>query len=142
MPRLAPGRPGQGVLLAAVLVAGAAGMVVAEGVPALTESPKVRVLTPSSGAEVGEQFLLSWTGSGFPSYAVVVDQALPRPGASARPGRNVVVVEANAVRLTLGPRSGGSPSARRHHTVVVVPLDEDGRRVGEQAAVVQVRSRA
>ena len=137
-------RARRGVLLAVALMAGAVGTVAAAGdVPALTESGATRILSPDSGAEVGRDFLLSWTGPRSAAYAVVIDQALPAPGAVATAGSNVILVrDATAVRLTLGPRKGGSPSARRHHTVVVVPLDADGRRVGERSAVVQVRSRA
>ena len=137
-------RSRHGVLLAIVLLAGAAGTVsAAGGMPALTDSGATRILSPDSGAEVGRDFLLSWTGPRAAAYAVVVDHALPAPGATATAGPNVILVrDATALRLTLGPRKGGSPSARRHHTVVVSPLDADGRRVGEQSAVVQVRSRS
>ena len=134
-------RSRHGLLLATALLAAGAGTVSATGLPALTERAPIRVLTPVSGATVEGQFLLSWTGQPFPSYAVVVDHHLPPPGAEVRAGKNVVLVEATAVQLTLGPKSGGSPSARNHHTVVVVPLDADGRRIGEQTAVVQLRTR-
>jgi hypothetical protein len=58
------------------------------------------------------------------------------------PAKTVVTVPGEAVRLTLGRRSGGSPSARDQHVLAVVPLDAAGRRVGEQVAVVHVRSRS
>jgi hypothetical protein len=134
-------RSRHGLLLATALLAGGAGMVSAAGLPALTDRAALRILTPVSGTEADGQFLLSWTGDPYPSYAVVVDHHLPEPGAAVPPGKNVVLVKATAVLLKLGPKSGGSPSARHHHTVVVVPLDAEGRRVGEQTAVVQVRSR-
>ena len=44
--------------------------------------------------------------------------------------------------LTLGPASKGSPSSRRFHTVSVVPLDSDGRRIGEDVATVHLRGRS
>jgi hypothetical protein len=131
------------VLLAIVLLAGGIGTVSAAGVPTMTQQGAVRILSPKSGADVGPGFLLSWTGESFPAYAVVVDRAVPAPGAVVAPSGSVLVVkDATALRLTLGPRSDGSPSARRQHTVVVVPLDAAGHRVGEQSAVVSVRSRA
>lgn len=136
-----PSRRGLGGLLLATALALATGtMALASGLPELKRDRALRVLTPQDGALVGADFLLSWQ-AGHPSrFAVVVDAALPSPGSRVQAGKNVLTLEGTALRLTLGPRSGGSPSARRHHVVVVVPLDEDGRRIGEQAAVVRVRT--
>jgi hypothetical protein len=135
------GRSRHGLLLASVLVTVGGALVASADVPRLTEDTGFRVLTPHDGDRVGRDFLLSWTGGGTDSFAVVVDDALPRPGDVVAAGKNVVTVPGDAVRLTLGARSGGSPSARDQHVLVVVPLDAQGRRIGEQTAVVHVRSR-
>ena len=126
-------------VVAASLVAGAGGMVVATDLELLRDRG-LRVLAPADGARVGEGFLLRWSGAAEGRYAVVVDAAVPRPGAGARAGDHLVLVTGTSVRLTLGPRHEGSPSARRHHEVAVVPLDHQGRRVGEAVAVVRVRA--
>ena len=67
------------------------------------------------------------------------DARVPGPGQLVTPGDHVLTLTGQALRLTLGPLTGGSPSARHQHTVVVVPLDSAGRRRGEQVALVHVR---
>lgn len=137
-----PSRRGLGGLLLATVLALTAGtLALAAGGPELTRDRALRVLTPQDGSDVGADFLLSWSAGRPSRFAVVIDAALPAPGALVKPGENVLTLDGTALRLTLGPRSGGSPSARRHHEVVVVPLDQDGRRIGEQTAVVRVRTR-
>ena len=126
-------------VVAASLVAGAGGMALTADL-AFVRDGGLRVVAPQDGARVGEGFLLRWTGEDQGRYAVVVDAAVPRPGEVATPGDHVVLVTGTSVRLTLGPRHTGSPSARHHHDVVVVPLDAQGRRDGEAAAVVRVRA--
>lgn len=129
------------MLLAPVLVAAAVTAASADA-GALTADREFRVLTPADGDLVGDGFAVSWTpADGAASYAVVVDGRLARPGSVVRPGPTTLLLEERALSLTLGPREGGSPSARRFHTVSVLPLDEDGRRIGEQVALVHVRTR-
>ena len=141
-PTLLLGRSRHGLLLATVLVTAGGALVASADVPPLTEDKAFRVLTPHDGDRVGPDFLLSWTGGGAEAYAVIVDDALPRPGGAVVAGEHVVTVSGEAVQMTLGPRKGGSPSARDQHVLVVVPVDARGRRIGEQTAVVHVRARS
>lgn len=126
-------------LLAAALVVGAGGMALSSD-GALVRDEGFRVLTPRDGARVGHGFLLSWTGSADGRYAVVVDAAVPAPGRPVTAGDHVLTVTGPALRLSLGDRHQGSPSARDHHELVVVRLDDQGRRAGEATAVVRVRA--
>lgn len=101
-----------------------------------------RVLTPADGELVGDGFRVAWTPvDGAASYAVVVDGELARPGEVVQPGPTTLLLDERALSLTLGPRKGGSPSARRFHAVSVLPLDDDGRRIGEHVAGIHVRTR-
>ena len=130
------------VLAAVVATAGAA--VGLSGPASLVRDRRFAVTTPLDGASVGDGFLLAWAaGRHAPAggYAVVVDQPLPRPGERARPGDHTMMLSATALRLTLGPATTGSPSARNVHVVQVIRLDRSGRRLGEDVAVVHVRSR-
>lgn len=138
--RLPSYRPPAGVALGAVLALGAGAVLTVSGAPDLTRDAAFRVLTPRDGQHVGTSFLLTWTSPRMQPFAVVVDGAVPPPGAAVTAGRTVLTLDGNALRLTLGPHVGGSPSARRSHVVVVVPLDAAGRRLGEQTAVVHVRT--
>ena len=142
MTRLLPsGRAGTALLLAPVL-AGAVATAASADPEVLTADREHRVLTPADGELVGDGFRLAWTpAEGAASYAVVVDGRLPRPGSVVRAGSTTLLLEQTALTLTLGPRHGGSPSARRFHAVSVVPLDGDGRRIGERVALVHVRTR-
>ena len=130
------------LVVAAVLVAAVA--TVAWGDTALRRDRGFAVVTPRDGAEVGAGFLVSWAPGSDPApggYAVVVDEALPAPGHRLEPGPRTLLLTGTALRLHLGPASSGSPSARRFHTVQVVRLDDAGRRLGEDVAVVHVRTR-
>lgn len=125
------------VALPLALVTG--GVAVASPDVDLVRNRAFEVVSPADGDRVGEDFLLSWTGSPTGTYAVVVDARVPGPGQLVTPGDHVLTLTGQALRLTLGPLTGGSPSARHQHTVVVVPLDSAGRRRGEQVALVHVR---
>ena len=134
------------VTLGAIAVVVAAGAVAAgaAGSVSLQRDRDFTVTAPVDGASVGPGFLLSWAaGRHAPAggFAVVVDEALPRPGEPARPGDHTMLLKDTALRLTLGPATTGSPSARNTHVVQVIRLDSAGRRLGEDVAVVHVRSR-
>lgn len=109
--------------------------------PRLTTARSFDVVAPRDGAKVGANFLLSWQEGGHASmrFAVLVDTTLPPALGAVVPGPTTLIVRGTAVRLTLGPRSGGSPSARHYHEIVVVPVDANDYRIGESAAVVHVR---
>lgn len=110
--------------------------------PDLTVDTRFRITTPSDGAAVDEAMTIGWTSArGATGYAVVVDHALPEPGAVVVPGPHVITLSGRQLALRLGPASSGSPSARRVHTVTVVPVDDRGRRSGEHVARVRVRTR-
>lgn len=133
-------RPLRGPALIGALLAGSALLAVSSPTVSLRSDGAFAVVSPSDGATVGKDFLLSWTTAGTARYAVVVDHQVPRIGALVPAGKHVITVAERSVRLTLGPLKGGSPSAREHHRLVVVPVDAAGRRVGERTAVVHVRT--
>ena len=111
--------------------------------PPLTRDAGFVVRQPVDGSEVGDRARVSWTAvRGATRYALVVDAAAPAPGRVATAGERVLLVAGQEAWLTLGPASKGSPSSRRFHTVSVVPLDSDGRRIGEDVATVHLRGRS
>ena len=130
-------RPGAWAL-AAVPLAGV--LVLAVPHPPLTRSASFRVTSPADGTAGATA--IAWTAApGASRYAVVVDAALPAPGARPEESARVLVVEGRAAQLSLGPARTGSPSVRDWHTVLVVPLDGAGRRLGEDVAVVHLKDR-
>ncbi len=134
----ATARSGRSLLLAVAPLLLAAAVLVTQR-PALTTDTGFRVTAPLDGARVSGPVTLAWTSAaGASSYAVVVDTAPPVPGAAVHPGTQVVTLDGKTVRLVLGHARSGSASARRFHTVRVIPVDGEGRRRGEDVAVVHV----
>ena len=114
----------------------------AAGRPALAHDRSFRVLAPADGSTVGAGVTVAWTAlPGASSYALVVDVAPPRPGSVVQPGPHVMTMAQRSVAVTLGAASTGSPSVRDVHRLTVVPVDGDGRRLGEDVATVTVRAR-
>ena len=75
--------------------------------PELTVDKAFRVTSPTNG-DTGRVVDLAWTEArGATSYAVVVDQAPPAPGAVVRPGARVLTLTGRSVRLELGPARSG-----------------------------------
>lgn len=107
---------------------------------AVARRPGFRVVAPSDGTQVTGSFLLVWQPGGYRQFAVTLDEALPRPGEKVRAGATTVITSLTALRLKLQPRSGGSPSARAWHRVVILPLDGGGRRAGEDLLSTSVVS--
>lgn len=108
----------------------------------LTRDRGFGIRVPGDGARIESGTLFSWTSQQNSStYAVLVDATIPRPGAFVAPTDRILTVTGTSVRLTLGRAKTGSPSARGFHTVTVLPLDGQGRRLGSSAAVVHVRER-
>lgn len=127
-------------LAAVPLLATAVVAVTADGSSALRRDTVFEVLSPVDGAQVTADFELVWRpGLHTGSFAVVVDGAPPAAGERAVPGPAAVLTDGTRLALTLMPRTGGSPSARHWHEIVIVPVDDEGRRVGEQQAIVHVR---
>ena len=127
--------------LAVAIVAGTGLAALAADRPHLTQASGFRVIAPRDGAKVGSGFLLAWNPGTHTSmrFAISVDSTPPRPGYAAIPGPATMLVQGSAVRLSLGARSGGSPSARHWHEIVIVPIDANNYRQGEAALVVHVR---
>ena len=128
----------------------AAAVVAGTGAAAATTTADLRrdrgfaVVSPRDGAEVEPGFVLTWAPGSQAApggYAVVVDKSLPAPGDPVESGPRALLLRGTSLRLSLGPASTGSPSARRFHTVQVVRLDAGGRRLGEDIALVHVRTR-
>ena len=134
--------PGRTATLAVVLAASGSAALAASGAPMQREKSFV-VSAPRDGALIHADALFSWVPvRDAASYAVLVDASIPSEGAVVMASDRVVTVATTSVRLTLGPATSGSPSARDFHSVVVLPLDDQGRRLGRAAAVVHVRDHA
>ena len=132
-------RSGALLLAVAPLVLGTA-VVTASGAD-LTRDTAFTVTAPLDGTRVSGPVTVAWTAArGASSYAVVVDRPLPHPGGRVSPGPQVLVLTGRQLSLELGAARSGSPSARTANTVSVLPLDSDGRRAGEDVAVVHVRA--
>lgn len=130
-------RPGAWAIGAAPVAAAA--LLLSPHAP-LTRAAGFEVTSPADGADEARQTVVRWSAApGAVRYAVVVDDAPPAPGAAAAPGERLVVVDGREVSVSLGAATSGSPSSRGFHTVVVVPLDGSGRRLGEDVAVVHLR---
>lgn len=111
--------------------------------PELTTDPAFRVTAPLSGTPVQQPVTLSWTAApGASSYAVVIDHPVPAPGALVRAGDHVLLLSGRQLQLHLGSATQGSPSVRNVHEVVVVPLDREGKRRGEDVAWQRVHTRS
>lgn len=131
------------LLVAAALVVGVGLAASAATSPAFTRDRDFAVTLPADGSSVRNPFLLAWAPGARPAaggYAVVIDAATPPPGGVVRAGPRTVLVRDSALQLTLGAATTGSPSARGVHVISVVRLDEQGRRDGEDVAVVHVRA--
>ena len=127
--------------LAVALVTGTGIAAVAADHPRLTRDRGLAVLVPRDGARVDDGFLLAWTAGAHKSleFAVIVDATPPAPREAVVPGPATMLVRGTALRLTLGPRHGGSPSTRGWHEISIVPVDANGYRVGEDVTVVHLR---
>jgi hypothetical protein len=131
---------GRTAVLGATLVVAAVTGLAVSGTP-LRRDRDFTVSTPRDGAAIGSDALFTWAPTrGATTYAVVVDAGLPAQGQVVSPSERVMTVSGTSVRLTLGRARTGSPSSRGFHTVTVLPLDEQGRRLGRDAAVVHVRN--
>lgn len=109
--------------------------------PPLTRHTGFAVRAPADGSATARQAVVRWSAApGAARYAVVVDAAPPAPGATATASAHVVLVDGRQVALSLGDATKGSPSSRGFHTLLVVPLDSGDRRLGEDVAVVHLRS--
>lgn len=109
---------------------------------------RLAIVTPDDRATVRLPVTVRWRFDSPDAvrYAVFVDQA-PMP-----PGKTVEHLEDDAVRATLtddtsfvletvNPRENVSDAERDRHEIVVVLLDDDGRRIGETAAYVEITVR-
>lgn len=132
----------RGLPVAAVLAiaAGESAIGAAHGA-SVTRDRSFAFTSPADGASVPANFVLSWHRlDGQTRYAILIDETPPPPGTviTSTPTR-LIANGITALGLSLAPRQGGSPSLRHWHTVTIVPLNAQGRRVGEQSATVHVR---
>lgn len=126
---------------------------------------RLSIISPADRAEVAVPFLLQWRlrdpGDQDSAFAVLVDVSPPRAGASiiellppsqqdvatcdrtcqsqALLARGVTVTSADSLEVTVLPRrSGLSADRARRHTITIIVLDDQDRRVGEVAAAIDV----
>lgn len=129
---------------------------------AFSKDAHLDVVSPAPRAKVHLPVRISWrtsgpVGSGGPYFAVFLDRAPVRPGQSLRsvadetcnrtPGcpdaaylrdRNVFVTKDTSITVDAVPKhSGQRTGASDEHEAVVVPVDAQGRRIGESAHAVQ-----
>jgi hypothetical protein len=126
---------------------------------------RLTIMSPADRSAVSVPFLLEWTladpGERDRAFAVLVDVSPPRAGAfitdllpesqqdrsscdatcqaAALTSRGITVTTADELDIAVLPRrSGLSDERARRHTITVIVLDEQGRRVGEVADSVDV----
>lgn len=126
---------------------------------------RLTITTPDDRSAVTVPFPVEWQlADPLPresAFAVLVDVSPPRPGApitdllpeeqqntaacdascqqDALAARGVLVTSATSIEIPVLPRpTGVSADRARRHTITVIVLDEDGRRVGEVADSVDV----
>lgn len=132
----------------------------------LVVDDRIRITSPDDRAEVVLPIEVQWTARDLPTgarFAVFVDRAPQPPGKplawfarddeACRPAdgcpsayyfaqRSIYETDAPRHRIVaLAPRRNVARGRRDHHEVTVVALDEDGRRLGEAAAFVELRVR-
>ncbi len=106
----------------------------------------IRFTEPVEGDFASAPLLVKWTGrpAKTTSWALFVDRAPIRPGQSiddleVQERQNLFLSDGQELVLDLvTPRRVAVVSRRDHHRLVVVPLDAKGRRVGEEAASVEL----
>ena len=99
----------------------------------------MRFVSPAGGSFHGLPLELRWTARREAvSYAVFVDRAPVRVGERI-PEAGIDVLAATGPDARLVRLAGAAASETRDHHLVVVTVDGRGRRLGETAAVVDVR---
>lgn len=153
-----PGRTRALSLVVVVAVAVVATSCSASGL-AFRASDAVEIVSPRDRAAVRLPVRLSWRASARGAfYAAFVDRAPIRPGQSLDVladddcrraprcpdlqylrDRYVFVTDGHSLVVDAVPQKTGTQraSARRRHEATIVPLDADGRRVGESAYTVE-----
>jgi hypothetical protein len=106
----------------------------------------IRFIEPVEGDFASSPLLVKWTGGPTKtrSWALFVDRAPIRPGTSiddleVQERENLFLSDGQELTLDLvPPRAVAVASRRDRHRLVLVPLDAKGRRVGEEAASVEL----
>jgi len=126
---------------------------------------RLSITSPSDRSAVTVPFLLEWElqdpGERDSAFAVLVNVSPPRAGApitdllpesqqdrascdaecqfAALAARGITVTSAEELEFTVLPRRTGMSADRaRRHTITVIVLDQQGRRVGEVADSIDV----
>lgn len=108
-----------------------------------SEATRFDIVAPPDRAEVELPVRVAWEPDGRAHrYAVVVDRPAMPPGETVDWfGSDAAgVVETDATEIVLGRSLSASSSRSARHSVVVVALDRDGRRIDETAAHVSFRT--
>ena len=110
------------------------------------QSDDLTITTPSSNAQVALPLLVRWHVKNIPasSYAVYIDATPMGPGQGiddrAQDKSQLILTTAGQVILDKLPTKPGVDAAERNqHEIVVVALDASGRRIGEEAAYIDVQ---
>jgi hypothetical protein len=95
--------------------------------------------SPSAGATHGLPLELRWTAqAGAAGYAVFVDRPPVAPGARVQAAA-IDLLHSAGPSVVLSRLAGVSASRTTDHHLVAVVVDAGGRRLGERAAVLDVR---
>ena len=110
------------------------------------QSDDLTITTPTSNAQVALPLLVRWRVANLApaQYAVYIDATPMGPGQGvddrAQDKSQLVLTAAGQVILDKLPTKPGVDAAERNqHEIVVVALDASGRRIGEEAAYVDVQ---
>lgn len=108
----------------------------------------ISVDAPANNGTVGLPVRVTWhlkAGSPPPaSWAVLMDRTPPGPGAKLPENRSGIVVTGQTSTSFdyLSPNTGGTREERNRHSVVVIMLDAQGRRMGELSGFAEFEVRS
>lgn len=110
------------------------------------ENDMVRFVEPLEGDFASAPLLVRWEGrpEKTAQWALFLDRAPIKPGTSIKDlevqeRQNLWITEEQELTIDFVPQRSTSVDARRdRHLLVVIPLDADGQRIGEQAATVEL----
>ena len=108
----------------------------------------LQITAPLDGELVSEPLLVEWSMKPRPSsvkgYLVFVDRAPQPPGKTIEHFKidnrsNIYDATESSVEIpALEQKTDGPSSRRNQHRIVVIPLDGQGRRIGENSAHVEI----
>ena len=112
------------------------------------QDERLKIVSPLDGELVGEPVLVEWRMKPRPAsvkgFLVFVDRAPQPPGTSVEHFKpddrsNIYGSSTNSVEIAAFESAATGPKNRRNrHRVLIIPLDDLGRRIGEASDHVEI----